>query len=65
MEYIENKLTRFSAIPIRTIGKTQVVAVTGEDAAKLLNREAELSRSLSSECNIENDRIVFDLNRAE
>ncbi|MCX7920486.1 MAG: CapA family protein [Clostridia bacterium] len=61
-EYNNKKLSDFSAIPVRTIQKTQVVPQTGKSAESLLNREMELSKKLSSECTLKNDRIVFGVN---
>lgn len=61
MEYNGKRLSALTAIPVRTIDKTQVVPVMGQDAADLLKRQVELSSRLNSKGRIEDDRIVFEL----
>lgn len=61
MEYKDKKLTNFSAIPIKTISKSQVVPQTGQGAQAMLNRELDLSRKLNSKCSIKEDKLIFDL----
>ncbi len=61
MSYLENKLVSFSAIPVRTVEKSQIVPQTGLDAAGMINREVDLSMKLGSKCIIKDSTIVFDL----
>lgn len=61
MKFEEKKLSSLSALPIRTIGKTQVVPVVGKDAEELLNRELELCRKLDSKCDIQDGKVIFDV----
>lgn len=61
MEFTGSVLSAFAAIPIRTIAKTQVVPLSGPDAAALLKREESLCNALGTKCRIINDKIVFDL----
>jgi poly-gamma-glutamate synthesis protein (capsule biosynthesis protein) len=59
MTYQNKVLTGFTAMPVRTIAKTQVVPVYGKDAEALLNREAGLCKELGTDCRIENDKLIF------
>lgn len=52
IEYEENEFTKLYAIPVRTVGKTQVVPQSEKEAADMLRREEQLSRELGSECEI-------------
>ncbi len=58
-DYEDNKLIKVEAVPVRTIGKIQVVPVKGNEAEELLNRELELSKRLGSECRIDGDKLSF------
>ena len=61
MEYRDNKLVSLEGIPVRTIDKTQVVPQKGENAKNILEREAALCKKLNSKCEINGDKLVFDL----
>jgi len=61
LDYKNNELVNMTAIPVRTIKKSQVVAVTGVDAEALLRREIELSSKLNTKCSIDGDKLVFEL----
>lgn len=62
LEYNDKKLTYFSATPVRTIEKTQVILPTGQNAENLLKREQDLSSKLDSKCEIKDDKLVYILN---
>jgi poly-gamma-glutamate synthesis protein (capsule biosynthesis protein) len=59
--YSNKKLVSFSAIPVRTVEKSQIVPQTGLSAASMINREVDLSMDLGSKCIITDNRIVFDV----
>ncbi len=61
MKYEGKRLTDFTALPVRTVDKIQVVPLTGEDAGPMLKRQLELCQKLSSRCEIKEDKIVFNL----
>jgi len=61
MEFKDNMLVSLEGIPIRTIGKTQVVTQKGENAKNILEREIDLCKELNTVCEIKEDKIVFDL----
>jgi poly-gamma-glutamate capsule biosynthesis protein CapA/YwtB (metallophosphatase superfamily) len=61
LDYKNNKLVDMTAIPVRTIEKTQVVPLTRVDAEALLRREIELSSNLNTRCSIDGYRLVFEL----
>lgn len=62
MEYADKKLISLSSLPVRTIGKTQVVPQKGADAANILEREVALSQKMGSKCSIIDDQIIFEVN---
>jgi poly-gamma-glutamate capsule biosynthesis protein CapA/YwtB (metallophosphatase superfamily) len=62
LEYTGNKLSKMTAMPTRTIGKTQVVPLDYEDAVEMLEREVELCAELDTECIIEDNILVFKIN---
>ena len=59
MEYENARLKNLTAIPIRTIGKTQVVPQEGQGAAALLKRLSEQSARVNTRCTVLQDRAVF------
>lgn len=61
MEFLDRKLLSFTAIPVRTINKTQVVPVKGSEAQDLITREIELSAKFGSKCSVVDDAIVFEV----
>ncbi len=62
MNYNNCKLTDIEAIPVRTVGKTQIVVQKGEEAKAILDREVKLCKELDTECIIEEDKLFFELN---
>ncbi|HHW49573.1 MAG TPA: CapA family protein [Clostridiaceae bacterium] len=61
LDYKDNELVGITAIPVRTVEKTQVVPLTDVDAEALLRREIELSTALNTRCVIEGGKLVFEL----
>lgn len=61
MEFRDNVLVSLEGIPVRTIGKTQVVPQKGENAKNILEREIALCKKLNTGCEIKDDKLVFDL----
>lgn len=61
LEYTDKKLSAFTAVPIRTKDKTQVVLPKGQSADSLLKREMDLSLKLDSKCEIKEDKLVYIL----
>lgn len=59
MQFNGTELSAMSAIPVRTIDKTQVIPVYGDEAKELLKREVELSSKLDTNFKIENDKLVL------
>lgn len=60
-EFEDKKLKSLSGIPFTILQKTQVVPLEGEEAKDLLETQLEWSEKLSSECYIQDDRIVYEL----
>lgn len=63
MEFTGSELISMSALPVRTIGKTQVVPQSAEEAYGMMERQAGLSAKLGTTCRISGDRIVFDIEK--
>mgnify|MGYP000935940457 CR=1 FL=1 len=61
MEFRDNMLVSLEGVPVRTIGKIQVVPQKGEDAKNILTREIDLCKKLNTKCEIIDDKLVFDL----
>lgn len=61
MEFKDNVLVSLEGIPVRTIGKIQVVPQKGETAKNILEREISLCKQLNTKCEIKEDKLVFDL----
>lgn len=61
LEYSGKKLTGLSAVPFKIYNKSQVVPVTGSDAADILKKEYDWSRALNTVCEIKDDKLVFNL----
>lgn len=61
MEFLGNKLVNFSATPTRTIGKTQVVPLEGDNASQLLRRQIDLNAKLGCKSFIKDDKLVFEI----
>jgi len=61
MEYKDNRLTDFSAIPVRIVDKCFVEIQTGQDAVNILEREIELCNALGTGFIVENDILKYDL----
>jgi len=61
LDYKNNELVNMTAIPVRTIDKSQVVPLTALDAEALLRREIELSSALNTRCGVADNKLVFEL----
>ncbi len=61
MEFVDNKLVSMEGIPVRTIDKSQVVPQKGEKAKNILEREVALCKELNTKCEINEDKLIFDL----
>ncbi|HHV29900.1 CapA family protein [Acetivibrio mesophilus] len=61
MDYKGNKLVGLEAIPVRTIGKIQVVPQKGNEAKPILEREKNLCNKLDTSCFIKDDKLYFEL----
>lgn len=61
LDYRGNKLAGIEAIPVRTIGKIQVVPQKGVDAKSILEREKNLCSKLDTNCFIKDDKLYFEL----
>lgn len=59
MKYKGTELTEFCAIPVRILEKSYVEIQTGEKAANILERQAELCRKLGTDPVTDNDRLVL------
>ncbi|MGE5615255.1 MAG: CapA family protein [Bacillota bacterium] len=59
MRYEGNELKEFEAIPVRILEKSYVEIQEGEDAVKMLERQAELCRKLGTNPAVEDSKLVF------
>jgi poly-gamma-glutamate synthesis protein (capsule biosynthesis protein) len=61
LDFTDRRLSGITAIPVRTFEKCHVKLVTGDDAAQLLKREADLCLKLNTAFGIEDDKLVLKL----
>ncbi len=61
MDYKGKKLSNMSVIPFKILNKSRIVPQKGNSASVMLEREMELCKGFNTNCHIEHDRLVFDL----
>jgi poly-gamma-glutamate capsule biosynthesis protein CapA/YwtB (metallophosphatase superfamily) len=61
MEYTEKILTGLTATPVRILDKSYVKRQIGESAMNILNRQVKLCEQLNTSCEIENYKLIFNL----
>ena len=61
LDYKGTELVGVEALPVRTIGKIQVVPQKGDEAKSILEREKNLCDKLDTKCFIKDDKLYFEL----
>lgn len=63
LDYKGSRLTGIEAVPVRTIGKIQVVPQKGDEAKPILEREKNLCNRLDTNCIIKDDKLYFEIGK--
>jgi len=61
LDYKGSRLTGIEAVPVRTIGKIQVVPQKGDEAKPILEREKNLCNRLDTNCIIKMTNYILKL----
>jgi len=63
LDYKGSRLTGIEAVPVRTIGKIQVVPQKGDEANLFWKERKNLCNRLDTNCIIKDDKLYFEIGK--